>query len=505
MNGDAFVQPDYDDLVLVVDGRRARGTARVVVSDGGEGSTTFRRPATARDRAFLDALDRYGDDDAAEPGWLYAEATAFGSRLFAAVFKGSVLTAFDGSADLARVRGRGLRIRLRCEDAWAELPWEYLRDTRTGVFLGVSSQTPIVRHLEVPRPLAAPVRVAGALRILVVMSAPIDREGIDIDGEWRSLEASVGGPRPGAGVSLHPLRNPTHGRLLDAIRTTRPHVVHYIGHAEATDDAGGPVLIMENKLRTSRPVPGAAFAALLTDREPLRVVFLNACQGARPGPRGTFSGVAQTLSRQGVPAVVAMQFRIEDRAATSLAAAFYKMIADGRSLEVALAEARQEMLDGQESIGFGAPVLYMRAASGVLFDVAGGAPRLSDAAREQAVALAAPVGVKAIVPGAPGRVGRRRKSPKAKVMKRIGESVDFFVELEHESHLISWKTGLIVGDELWLDGVLIKKHFSSHAYPFEMSDGTSSVKALAMLEPVSLISNRLTLMISGKHIALDDS
>jgi WD40 repeat protein len=65
-----------------------------------------------------------------------------------------------------------------------------------------------------------------------------------------------------------------------------------------------------------------------------------------------------------------MQFEITDRAAIALAHEFYGAVADGFPIDAALAEARLAILDQSDGVEWATPVLYMRAASGQLFDIA---------------------------------------------------------------------------------------------------------------------------------------
>ena len=68
--------------------------------------------------------------------------------------------------------------------------------------------------------------------------------------------------------------------------------------------------------------------------------MLNACEGASIDNQDIFSSCAATLVRGGIPAVVAMQYVITDRAATEFARSFYEALADGLPVDTALGEAR---------------------------------------------------------------------------------------------------------------------------------------------------------------------
>jgi hypothetical protein len=81
--------------------------------------------------------------------------------------------------------------------------------------------------------------------------------------------------------------------------------------------------------------------------------------------------VAQSLVQGGLPAVVAMQFEITDRAAIVFAHEFYRAMADGYPVDAAITEARKVLLTESRGSGleWGTPVLYMRAPDGRVFDM----------------------------------------------------------------------------------------------------------------------------------------
>jgi hypothetical protein len=108
----------------------------------------------------------------------------------------------------------------------------------------------------------------------------------------------------------------------------------------------------------------------------LRLVLLNSCEGARGSQRDIFSSTASILVRRGIPAVLAMQYEITDRAAIEFARAFYGALADGLPVDAAVAEARVAVSLGMtNTVEWGTPVLYMRSPDGVLFQVQEAASR----------------------------------------------------------------------------------------------------------------------------------
>jgi hypothetical protein len=128
---------------------------------------------------------------------------------------------------------------------------------------------------------------------------------------------------------------------------------------------------------------------LLHDHDSLRLVVLNACEGARTDITDPYAGTAQSLVQQGIPAVVAMQFEITDTAAIMLAQELYGAVADAYPLDAALAEARKAIYAEGNSIEWATPVLYLRAPDGRVFDLTGTAPGDLSSTREAAAPLAA--------------------------------------------------------------------------------------------------------------------
>src|SRR5262249_39794219 len=94
------------------------------------------------------------------------------------------------------------------------------------------------------------------------------------------------------------------------------------------------------------------------------------CEGASLSETNVYAGTAQTLLRTGgIPAVIAMQFKITDRAAIAFTGGFYGALARGYPIDAALAEARKTISSVREDdTEWATPVLYMRSPDGDIFD-----------------------------------------------------------------------------------------------------------------------------------------
>ena len=345
------------DLLLEQEGE-GRYQARVTDSPLGETpSVRFQLPfdATTLENLLL-KLDpgRSGTRRVGGTGQQQA-AMDFGGPLYQAVFTGDLALAWQRSLDQVRAeQAGGLRLRLRLNDApaIAGLPWELLYDARSNNFLAQSERTPLVRFLDVPQ-VPRPIAVDGPLRVLAIISSPIDLDELDVEAEWSRIQEALE-PRTSTGlVVLDRLPSATLSELGTWLRRSETHVVHFIGHGDFDDRD------CARASSTSRTRPGGAA------RSPRRR-WARTCATTTPsgwwcstpaGPARTdttdpFGGMAQGLVQQDATAVVAMQFPISDRAAVKFTGEFYGALVDGLPVDQAVSSARKALLDGfQRRVG----------------------------------------------------------------------------------------------------------------------------------------------------------
>lgn len=297
----------------------------------------------------------------------------FGNTLFSHVFAGQVQSCLQRSLDSARQQGQGLRIRLRLSDVpeLADLPWEFLYDSVQNHFLAYSNVTPLVRYLDLPQTVA-PLAVQPPLKVLVMIANPRDHgyATLDVEDEWRKVQDALADLEKRGLVQLTRLPAATLSALQRHLRLDQYHIFHFVGHGGFDQQTQSGVLLLEDEQGRSRMVSGHNLGALLRDHVSLRLALLNACEGARTSRSDPFAGVAQHLVQQGIPAVIAMQFEITDQAAIMLSQEFYNALADNYGVDAALSEARKKIYNAGNGMEWGTPVLYMRAQSGQLFEVA---------------------------------------------------------------------------------------------------------------------------------------
>jgi CHAT domain-containing protein len=357
------------DFDLVVEALDDGYQTRVIASPAGEAQASLVLPFTDKDLRIL-VLEVVGSIGRLRRKVRRIEAQdrqlieTFGGQLYQALFTGPVGDCLERSRVTANGRDAGLRIRLRLPGALANVPWEYLYDVQHG-FLGLDPDTALVRYLELPAPVR-PFPIRPPLRVLAMISAPSDLAQLDAEQEWARLNRALQPLASQGLVEVDRLEDGTLAALPRALRLREYHVLHFIGHGGYDEEAQDGALALEDAGGKTRLVTGRDLSMMIRHRS-LRLVVLNACEGSRIAPDDPFSGVAQALARQGIPAVIAMQFEISDPAALAFSQSFYQAIADGLPVDVATVEARRTMFADDNEIEWATPVLYLRSTDGRVF------------------------------------------------------------------------------------------------------------------------------------------
>ena len=362
----------YLDFELKIEREEDHYTARVLRSPAGEASCDFTLPFSG-DRLELLVM-KLGRPRGSTRSIHSAEMEAaceLGGKLFEVVFGGDVRACLRSSLDeVYRKERTGLRLKLRLQEVplLSDLPWEFLLDATLDRFFAQSNQTPIVRYIEMPERIK-PITVNLPLHLLVMISSPSDYLRLDVERERSRLEETLEPLIEAGKVRVKWLENPTLTCLLRCLREGEYHVFHFIGHGGFDKKREEGVLVLEDEQGRGWLADAHRIGTLLHDHPSLRLAVLNSCEGARNSLTDPFAGVATGLIRQGVPAVVAMQFEITDEAAITFAGGFYAALAQGFPVDAAVAEARKAIYIQPNDIEWGTPVLYMRSSDGVLFDL----------------------------------------------------------------------------------------------------------------------------------------
>ncbi|GHE08694.1 CHAT domain-containing protein [Streptomyces alanosinicus] len=162
-----------------------------------------------------------------------------------------------------------------------------------------------------------------ALRVLCLMSAPLDEARLRLGAEQRVIQEAADRSAGRLTVAVRPAARVAD--VLTGLQAVRPHIVHFAGHG--TDDGR---LVLEDDTGTSQPVPVRALAAALALHAPLACVVLNSCWSA---------AYAQSLL-DCADTVVGTHGELDDDAALTFAAAFYDSLAHSAAVDRACAAGR---------------------------------------------------------------------------------------------------------------------------------------------------------------------
>ncbi len=358
-------QPEYVNFdIRVGEKRESDGryptTAR---SDQGFGETdsTSWQPLPDDD-AFQNTVD-FLRERMAQP----AEAEQFGQRLREFLFPTKVLNLYNLS--LAKVqadRKKGLRIRLRIDQNAPELskiPWEYCFDDKG--YLALNEETPFVRYIETTEQLS-PIATPEKVRILVVIASPADQPALNVFQEEKWINEALANLQQAGKVEVKVLHHTTRRDLRRHVQRYDPHIFHFIGHGEIVNGNEGALVLEDGSGNTS--LVSAKDMHMLLRNSEIKLAILSACQTAAHGTGAAIMGVAPRLIWAGIPASIAMQFKIPDKTAIGFTRDLYESLADGVPLDTAVTEARLgAYFDNDDKIHWAIPVLFMRSPDGVIW------------------------------------------------------------------------------------------------------------------------------------------
>jgi len=189
-----------------------------------------------------------------------------------------------------------------------------------------------------------------------------------VDQEREKLKRALTGLVQRGLVILDFLSDATLEGLQHRLRQGTYHLFHFIGHGGFDQDDRDGVLIFRDENGRGHRITSQRLSAILTDHSALRLVMLNACEGARGAREDPFTGVAQTLVQRGIPAVIAMQYEVSDHVAITFSQEFYAALVDEYPVDAAVSEARKTVYGQGSDVAWGIPVIYMRAPDGHIFD-----------------------------------------------------------------------------------------------------------------------------------------
>jgi ABC-type branched-subunit amino acid transport system substrate-binding protein/CHAT domain-containing protein len=291
-------------------------------------------------------------------------AKKLGIELFNYLFQPEIKTLYQKIKDKVQQRQQFV-IRLRLQIVPAELstlPWELLHDGEE--YLCLNSH-PKILFARVPDTTVTgkTLNYDPPLRFLGITASPDGQNQLNVGKEKEYID-----------IALKDLVEKNYigkdwkkaeKNVLSGLKSgDTVHILHFIGHGHFSDGEGK--IIFEGERGRGLSIP-ANQLRLALQRDTTLLVFLNACDTARGDSQDYLSNFAYKLAVTGIPAIVAMQFKITDDAAIQFAKTFYERIATGEPIDEAVTEARHHIFVHSGSLEWIAPVLYISSSNSVLF------------------------------------------------------------------------------------------------------------------------------------------
>jgi len=161
----------------------------------------------------------------------------------------------------------------------------------------------------------------GKIKILFVSANPAGTQQLKLDEEAREIEAKIRAAEHRDSLELITKWAVRPDDLLQSLNQHRPHIVHFSGHGNPTEE-----IVLLDALRKPKPVSKEALVHLFRAlKDNIRVVVLNACF-SRPQ--------AEAITGE-IDCAIGMMRAIGDNAAITFAASFYRAIGFGRSIKEA--------------------------------------------------------------------------------------------------------------------------------------------------------------------------
>jgi hypothetical protein len=258
----------------------------------------------------------------------------------------------------------------------ASLPWEFMcvppGEDYGAVWLGTDPNLIFSRrraNWKIPEPIL--LKEGECLRIALVVAAPGRLSYVVYDKIWQGLQNLAREQKDR--FELLDLVESATLLEIDKVLERKPHIFHFIGHAELKKenqrDIAQIALVDETSADDPDWIGAERFSGLFRRYRP-GIVILQACEGGSLSASEAFVGVASYIVQQNIPVVVAMQYEVSNVTAQRFALEFYKRLAQNDPVDKAAQEGRRRISlapTGQNERDFATPVLFMRVKDGRLF------------------------------------------------------------------------------------------------------------------------------------------
>ncbi len=298
---------------------------------------------------------------------LVGETVEHARALHGALFQGELRDLYTQLINRTRADNTPLLLRLVTDEAELQtVPWEALCRPQSNLgFLAAAADVVVARGVYSPEPWQ-PRQLRRGLRILPVLTLPDHSLLVHLQQALRE-HVDVGAIEILPPITDGAARNPY---LFERLRAAvNPHVLHLLGHG-GFDRQRNPVFqLAEEPGEPQQVLPVEVLVEeLRASFRTLRLIYLQACAGGRPG---VFASAGQLLARAGVDAVVAHLWPVRAEVARATAKEFYGHLIGAHNgqgdVGTSLQAARRSLLaDGSDAFS---PLLFVRGRGTRVFDL----------------------------------------------------------------------------------------------------------------------------------------
>ena len=164
---------------------------------------------------------------------------ALGTQLYRAIFPSKINARFHAAIANAQANEESVRLRLVFESPeLAALPWEFLYDEDTNIFLGNNTETVLSRYIDVPLQKRDIKSASLPLKVLLVISTPTNLAKLDVAGEEKLIREALGKHIEAGEIELDVLHEATIRNINQKLREKSYNVFHFIGHGVFENNQG---------------------------------------------------------------------------------------------------------------------------------------------------------------------------------------------------------------------------------------------------------------------------
>ncbi len=225
-------------------------------------------------------------------------------------------------------RGEEIRFIFKTEDPKLQrLPWHSwdIFGRKDYAKASVSLFLELEKHPPIPR---------ERVKILAVFGKKETSGGsntINTDSDWESLQKSLSNDSNGEIIRLD---EPTCEELCDQIDKQSPQIFFFAGHSSSEDDSARGAIELNQK--ESINIDRLEYEIADAVEHGLQLAIFNSCDGL---------GIAQQLSKLGVPNIIVMREIVPDRVAQKFLQRFLEAFVAGKSVSIAVRKAREKIND----------------------------------------------------------------------------------------------------------------------------------------------------------------